>query len=142
MKRAMICQACEEGNMHYDVRDVEITRKGLKAVVPNVAGLFCDHCNEIDFDNKTDSAVRYAATGDELVLKARKAAAEGLKRARLKLHLSQTEASRISGGGHNAFSRYETGATQPLAAVVNLFALLEKRPELLKELQDASHHEA
>lgn len=140
MKSEPICQSCEKGHMHYAVRDVQITRKDLSVVVPNIAGLFCDHCNEIDFDNKTDSAIRYAEAGDKLVLSARAEAAKHLKRARMKLHLSQAEASIISGGGHNAFSRYETGLAQPVAAVMNLFSLLEKRPELLNELEFTQNH--
>jgi len=41
----------------------------------------------------------------------------------------------LTGGGHNAFSRYERGEAIPLPAVVNLFKLLDKHPELLKELE-------
>jgi len=55
-----------------------------------------------------------------------------LQRKRLKL--TQAQASIITGGGHNAFSRYETGVAQPLPAIVNLFKLLDKHPEMLKEL--------
>jgi HTH-type transcriptional regulator / antitoxin MqsA len=43
-------------------------------------------------------------------------------------------AARLTGGGHNAFSRYERGEAVPLPAVVNLFRLLDKHPELLKDL--------
>jgi len=42
----------------------------------------------------------------------------------------------IAGGGHNAFSRYERGEAKPVAAVVNLFRLLDRHPELLKELKN------
>lgn len=37
---------------------------------------------------------------------------------------------------HNTFSRYERGEATPLPAVVNLFRLLDKHPELLSELKD------
>jgi HTH-type transcriptional regulator/antitoxin MqsA len=53
---------------------------------------------------------------------------------RRKLGLSQIAAARLTGGGHNAFSRYERGEAAPLPAAVNLFRLLDKHPELLKEL--------
>jgi HTH-type transcriptional regulator/antitoxin MqsA len=56
------------------------------------------------------------------------------KRIRQKLNLSQQAAARLTGGGHNAFSRYERGAAQPLPAVVNLFRLLDRHPELLGEI--------
>jgi HTH-type transcriptional regulator/antitoxin MqsA len=44
----------------------------------------------------------------------------------------------IAGGSDNAFSRYERGQAQPVAAVVNLFRLLDIQPELLKELKKQS----
>ncbi len=56
-------------------------------------------------------------------------------RRKLKLKLTQADAAELTGGGHNAFSRYERGEAKPMAAVVNLFRLLDKHPELLKELR-------
>jgi HTH-type transcriptional regulator / antitoxin MqsA len=53
---------------------------------------------------------------------------------RKRLKLTQAQAAQIAGGGKNAFSRYERGQTKPMAAVVNLFKLLDKHPELVKEL--------
>jgi len=132
------CQVCAEGKLHYDVRDIDISRKGLIASVPRIAGWFCDHCEEIDFDEDTDSAERFAKAGDDLVILARERVAQSLKEARKKLHLSQADAALIAGGGHNAFSRYETGAAQPVAGVVHLFALLARHPDLLNEVRDMS----
>jgi len=43
-------------------------------------------------------------------------------------------AARLAGGGHNAFSRYERDEATPLPAVINLFRLFDKHPELLKDL--------
>lgn len=43
-------------------------------------------------------------------------------------------AAKIMGGGHNAFSRYERGAATPVPAVMNLLRLLDRHPELLREL--------
>jgi HTH-type transcriptional regulator/antitoxin MqsA len=130
------CQVCDAGKLHYDMRDLEISRRGLSAVVPRIAGWFCDHCGEIDFDESTDSGDRFANAGDELVLRARERMAQSLKEARKKLRLSQADAALIAGGGHNAFSRYETGAAQPVAGVVHLFTLLARHPELLDEVRD------
>jgi putative zinc finger/helix-turn-helix YgiT family protein len=64
----------------------------------------------------------------------RKEAAE-LDRIRKKLGLTQKEAAMIAGGEHNAFSRYERGEVKPVAAVVNLFRLLDRHPDLLNELK-------
>jgi HTH-type transcriptional regulator/antitoxin MqsA len=133
------CPVCEVGQLHHHVQDVSITRRGLTAVVPAVAGWFCDACAEIDFDERTDSGERYAQAGDALVLQARAAAlkqGQVLKAQRTKLNITQAQASEIAGGGHNAFSRYETGAAQPVAAVLHLFALLERHPELLDETRE------
>lgn len=47
--------------------------------------------------------------------------------------LSQVAAARLTGGRHNAFSRYERGEGVPLPVVMNLFRLLDKHQELLKE---------
>lgn len=132
-----VCSNCEHGHLHKEIRDVTITRQKLSATVMRIAGAFCDHCDEIEFDDTTDSAQRYAEAGDHLVLQNRAAAAAALKMQRKKLKLTQEQASRLTGGGHNAFSRYETGAATPLPAVVNLFSLLEKHPEMLKELDYA-----
>ena len=86
----------------------------------------------MEFDN--ESARRYAAAGDALVLAERKRQSKDIRRIRRKLGLSQIAAARLTGGGHNAFSRYERGEAAPLPAVMNLFKLLDKHPELLKDL--------
>lgn len=130
-----ICEQCEKGELHKVTRDVEISHKHLKKTVQDVSGLFCDVCEEIIFDKTTDSATRFAAASDVLVLAAREEVAKKLKSARTKLKLTKVRASLLSGGGHNAFSRYESGAAQPVAAVVNLFTLLEQHPELLQEAE-------
>ena len=60
---------------------------------------------EVEFDAK--SARNYTAAGDELVLGERARQSQEIRRIRRKLGLSQTAAARLTGGGHNAFSRYE-----------------------------------
>jgi HTH-type transcriptional regulator/antitoxin MqsA len=109
-----------------------IDHAGLSATVDGLSGWRCGACEEIEFD--AESARRYAATGDDLVLRARELQSKEIRRIRRKLGLSQAEAARLTGGGHNAFSRYERGEAAPLPAVVNLLRLLDKHPELLKDL--------
>jgi HTH-type transcriptional regulator/antitoxin MqsA len=87
---------------------------------------------EVIFD--AESARRYAAEGDRLVLRDRERQRRELRRIREKLGLTQAAAARLTGGGHNAFSRYERGEVTPLPAVSNLFRLLDRHPDLLKEL--------
>lgn len=55
---------------------------------------------------------------------------------RKRLKLTQAEAARITGGGPNAFSRYEWGKARPLLALIKLFRLLDRHPELLNELKN------
>ena len=68
------------------------------------------------------------------MLAARAAEQSEIRRIRRKLGLSQAMAAKLTGGGHNAFSRYERGEATPLPAVMNLLRLLDRHPELLKEL--------
>ena len=56
---------------------------------------------------------------------------------RKKLELGQREAAEIFGGGINAFSRYENGKTKPSLALVKLFKLLDRHPDLLTEVRIA-----
>jgi HTH-type transcriptional regulator/antitoxin MqsA len=133
--KARVCSNCEVGHLEKDVRDVEIIRQKRNAVVHRVHGFFCNSCDGIEFDDSTDSASRYAEIGDELVLANRADAAATLKAQRKKLKLTQLQASVLTGGGHNAFSRYENGIAPPMPAVMNLFKLLAKHPDMLRELE-------
>ena len=56
---------------------------------------------------------------------------------RKKLGLDQREAAELFGGGINAFSRYENGRTKPPLALVKLFKLLDRHPDLLDEVRAA-----
>ena len=109
-----------------------VEHAGLSATVLGLSGWRCVTCGEVHFD--AVSARRYASAGDKLVLGARERQSKDIRRIRRKLGLSQVAAARLTGGGHNAFSRYERGEAAPLPAVVNLFRLLDRHPELLKDL--------
>ncbi len=128
------CLNCEarKGMMRFENETFMIEHAGMTATVEGLSGWRCGACGEVEFD--ADSARRYAAAGDELVRRDRERVAEEIRRIRRKLGLSQVAAARLTGGGHNAFSRYERGESAPLPAVVNLFRLLDKHPELLKEI--------
>jgi len=103
-----------------------------KVLVANLSGKRCTHCGENYLDS--DSMQRYIAAGNAAVLAARQAEGELLRRIRQKLRLTQHQASKLTGGGHNAFGRYERGEVQPMPAVVNLFKILDAHPELLHEV--------
>jgi len=60
-----------------------------------------------------------------------------IAKVRKKLDLDQREAADIFGGGVNAFSRYENGKTKPPLALVKLLKVLDRHPDLLKEVRAA-----
>ena len=133
MPMAKTCAECGSKDV-LPFRDETFTveHEGVSEAVTGLSGHRCDTCGDVIFD--ADSARRYAEAGDQLVMGARLRQQKEIKRIRRKLRLTQLEASRLTGGGHNAFSRYERGEATPLPAVVNLLRLLDKHPELLKEL--------
>jgi HTH-type transcriptional regulator/antitoxin MqsA len=116
----------------FENETFSVEYEGRKAKVEGLSGWRCAACDEVEFD--AGSAKRYAAAGDKLVREARERQRQEIRRIRRKLGLSQVAAARLTGGGHNAFSRYERGEATPLPAVMNLFRLLDKHPELLKDL--------
>jgi HTH-type transcriptional regulator/antitoxin MqsA len=134
MIMARNCLSCDARSSmtRFENEAFTIEHAGMTATVEGLSGWRCDACDEVEFD--AESARRYAAAGDALVLRDRERVAEEIRRIRRKLGLSQAAAARLTGGGHNAFSRYERGEATPLPAVVHLFRLLDRHPELLQEL--------
>jgi HTH-type transcriptional regulator/antitoxin MqsA len=131
--KSQACASCgAAGCVPFRGETFRISHKGLSAEVKGLSGWLCSPCGETEFDQK--STKRYAAAGDKLLLQARAAERLEIRRIRRKLGLSQATAAKLTGGGHNAFSRYERGEAAPLPAVVNLFRLLDRHPDLLKEL--------
>ena len=115
----------------FENESLTIEHAGMTVRVENLSGWRCAACAEVEFD--PDSTRRHAEAGDALVLRDRERQARDIRRIRRKLGLSQAAAARLT-GGHNAFSHYERGEVAPMPAVVNLLRILDKPPELLKEL--------
>lgn len=132
MTRKRIHCGARKGMTRFEDETFTIDHAGMTAKLERLSGWRCDACGEVEFD--AASARRYAAAGDELVGRERARQSKEIRRIRRKLGLSQVAAARLTGGGHNAFSRYERGEATPLPAVINLFRLLDKHPELLKDL--------
>lgn len=124
------CPLCGEGTLSDSTKKVEERYKGVPFSVL-VRGAFCNHCRDgfPEFDPKQEAA--WIAFRDRVDAEE---AAE-LIRIRKKLRLTQAKAAALAGGGKNAFSRYEKGKAKPVAAVINLFRLLDRHPELLEELR-------
>lgn len=129
------CASCgsRKGLTRFENESFTVTHAGLRTKVAGLSGWRCSACDEVVFD--ADSARRYAEAGDALVLRNRERQSQEIRRIRRKLGLTQVAAARLTGGGHNAFSRYERGEATPMPAIVNLFRLLDKHPELLKDLE-------
>lgn len=124
------CPLCGEGVLHDGVKAGVQAYKG-KTFQSETQGAFCDSCGEgiVVFDAEEEAA--WVAFRDRVDAEA----AAQLARVRKKLKLTQLQAAQLAGGGKNAFSRYERGKAKPVAAVINLFRLLDHHPELLAELK-------
>lgn len=124
------CTLCGAGMLLDGVKTITQEYKG-RLFNSEVHGAFCDHCAEgfVEFDAAEEAA--WLAFRDRVDA----AEAAELARIRKKLKLTQMEAAQLAGGGKNAFSRYERGQAKPVAAVLNLFRLLDRHPELLGELK-------
>jgi HTH-type transcriptional regulator/antitoxin MqsA len=129
------CLNCGQKEMVHTVRDVPYTYKGHHTVISTVKGWHCFHCREVEFD--VGEGVRFAEAIKQFAKESDAREATELARIRKKLKLTQQEAALLTGGGRNAFSRYERGKAKPLQSVTNLFKLLDKHPDLLDEITPA-----
>jgi HTH-type transcriptional regulator/antitoxin MqsA len=133
----MKCPVCGVAELIHDTRDLSYTYKGESTVIPAVTGDFCPACNEcvaelfesvrttrlmLEFNKQVNAAI----VDPTFIISVRK-----------KLNLDQQEAAELFGGGVNAFSRYESGKTKPPLALVKLFKLLDRHPDLLNEVRAA-----
>jgi DNA-binding transcriptional regulator YiaG len=62
-----------------------------------------------------------------------------IHRSRRLLKLTQEEASKVFGGGANAFSKYERGEVTQSAAMDRLIRLCVNHPELVDEIRSGFH---
>lgn len=132
---------CPAGMQPFNNRNELIDYKHMVRQVHGLAGWECQACAEIEFD--AASAERYASAGDQLLEDCRQFMASEMKRIRRKLHLSQKDAVKLlSGGGHNAFSRYERGEVAPPQPLFMLMRLLDRHPELMAEVHALSAQQA
>lgn len=139
MKNEKLCLCCgaEDGLSHFKGRTFEVGRGSYKKEIQNLSGFECRECGEIFFDD--ESASMYSHATDKYVIDSQKAIGLYIKGVRRKLKITQKVAvEKISGGGHNAFSRYEKAEVSPSKSLVLLMYLLDNHPELLKEVENFS----
>jgi HTH-type transcriptional regulator/antitoxin MqsA len=128
------CCLCGEGTLHDGVKTLEQEYK-QQIFVSETQGAFCDHCGDgFALPDQAEEAA-WIAFRDRVDAEEGAQLARELAQIRKKLKLTQMQAAQLTGGGKNAFSRYERGQAKPVAAVINLFRLLDRHPELLGELE-------
>jgi len=123
------CPACAAGVLHDGSKIMTQDYKGHPYQAP-LHGAFCDKCDEAILVYDAAEEASWLAFRDQVDSQA----ARELEGIRKRLKLTQAQAAKLAGGGKNAFSRYERGQAKPVAAVINLFKLLDKHPDLIKEL--------
>jgi HTH-type transcriptional regulator / antitoxin MqsA len=134
MSKYRQCPECGEKGIKgmHSFQGESMTLNDQVTRIADLSGWRCVSCGTVELD--ANSVSRYAAASDALIHQRRREQQAELRRIRRKLKLTQKEAAALTGGGHNAFSRYERGEAQPMPAVMNLFRLLDRHPELLGEI--------
>jgi HTH-type transcriptional regulator / antitoxin MqsA len=131
----MKCPNCGMADLVRDVRDIPYTYKGEATVFDAVAADYCPACGEGVFDATSSRAVSADMKAFRKQVNAAIVDPSFISTVRKKLDLDQREAAEIFGGGANAFSRYENGKTRPPLALVKLFKVLDRHPDLLAEVR-------
>ena len=133
----MKCPVCGAAELVHDIRDLPYTYKGETTVIPAVTADFCPACDESITDMAETERVMREMQAFHKQVNAAIVDPGFIIAVRKKLNLGQREAAEIFGGGVNAFSRYENGKTKPPLALVKLFKLLDRHPDLLNEVKAA-----
>ena len=133
----MKCPVCGAAELIHDTRDLPYTYKGETTIITAVTGDFCSACAESILDAAESNRVMREMRTFSKQVNAAIVDPSFITNVRKKLDLDQREAAELFGGGINAFSRYENGKTKPPLALVKLFKLLDRHPELLGEVRTA-----
>lgn len=133
----MKCPVCGAAQLVHDTLDLPYTYKGETTVIPTVTAGFCPACDESITDMVETERVMREMQAFNKQVNAAIVDPGFIISVRKKLDLGQREAAEIFGGGINAFSRYENGKTKPPLALVKLFKLLDRHPDLLTEVRAA-----
>ncbi|MBJ7309720.1 type II toxin-antitoxin system MqsA family antitoxin [Rugamonas sp. CCM 8940] len=131
----MKCPVCGAAELIHDTRHMPHTYKGERTVIAAVTGDFCPACSESILDAAESNRVMREMQAFSKQVNATIVDPGFIANVRKKLGLDQREAAEIFGGGINAFSRYENGKTKPPLALVKLFKLLDRHPDLLSEVR-------
>lgn len=130
------CPICGEQALKHETRPVPYTYKGHTFTIKQPAE-WCQACGEGIINPEDNKAV-------QVNIQEEKARIDGLltpqqiQKIRKFLKLNQKEASRLFGGGINAFNRYENGVTPIPKPLSMLLTILEKHPSQLDELHECT----
>ena len=122
--------------LHREIRRIKFEYMGVSFDI-DMPGWYPD-------DNDDDSDAVYTQedmdTWDKAMNRAEAIAknllvSEEIARIRQKLHLSQTAAGTILGGGKRAFQKYESGTILPSRSISNLLRILDADPDALDILK-------
>lgn len=126
-----VCPACS-GHLVREIRTSRFEYRD-ETLTYDQPGDWCTECGEAVLSGEDMTSTETLLL--DFMSRVDQAQASELSRIRRKLKLTQKQAATLTGGGHNAFSRYERGEAKPLPAVIHLFRLLDRHPELLDELR-------
>ena len=132
----MKCPTCGIGSLVPDTRDVPYTYKGKSTVIRGVKGRFCDNadCREVIMEMGESIRTSQKMLAFNKKVNATLTPIDLLTTVRQRFRLTQQQAGKVFGGGTNAFTRYESGKTKPPLALVKLFGILDKHPDLFEEV--------
>ncbi|MCK6411341.1 MAG: type II toxin-antitoxin system MqsA family antitoxin [Azonexus sp.] len=133
----MKCPVCGAAELIHDTRDIPFSYKGESTTIPAVTGEYCPACDEVVLNREHGDRYSELIGAFQRQVNAAFVDPSYITRVRRKLDLDQRQAAELFGGGVNAFSRYENGKTKPPLALVKLFKLLDRHPDLLDELRAA-----
>ena len=133
----MKCPSCGKAKLVRGRRNMPYTYKGESTVIRAVTGDYCPACGEAVLDAAESTRTSADMLEFNKQVNAASVDPEFIAGVRKKLGLDQRQAAEIFGGGVNAFSRYENGKTKPPLSLVKLLRVLDRHPELLKEVSTA-----
>ena len=131
----MKCPECGSSSVVTETRSLPYSYQGETTSIGQVAGLFCNDCDEVVLSPDQAARVSEAMLAFNRAVNAKLVAPGFIARVRKKLKLDQQEAAELFGGGVNAFSRYENGKTRPPLALIKLLRVLDQHPDLLSEIR-------
>lgn len=129
----MKCPTCGHAEMIFETRDETLSYSSQSLTLHAMQGEFCPVCGEGMWDE--ESYRRYTEAQAALLRAVKGNVSDEIRRIRKSLKLTQAQLAEAFGVGKVAFSRYERGETRPPAPIVKLLKLLERHPDLLKEMR-------